>query len=100
MRIAGMDMLDLGRKQAALFESNNVAYCEVLVVSPVPRQIVLQAYRILVRMHKLTPVEDLLQDQKEIAWQMAKDIAKGRLGTKALIELVQALLTIEYFLNF
>lgn len=31
MRVAGMDMMELGHMQAALFESNNVTYCEVLV---------------------------------------------------------------------
>lgn len=99
MRVAGMDMLDLGRKQAAMFESNNVAYCEVLVKFSSPRHILLQIYRLLVRMGKIIPVEDLLQEQKSLAWQTAKDIAKDRLGKKDLIELVQALLTIEYFLN-
>lgn len=100
MRIAGMDMLELGRKQAALFESNNLTYCEVLVQFKSPRHILLHVYRMLVRMQKITPIEEMLQEQKEVAWQTAKEIAKERLGKKDLIELVQALLTIEYFLNF
>lgn len=92
-------MLDLGSKQVDLFLNNNVTYCEILVTCSCPRHILLMAYQHLVRLRKITPIEDMLQDQKEMAWATAKDIAKGRLGQKALIEVVQALLTIEYFLN-
>lgn len=100
MRVATKnDMLDLGQKQAALFTANNLAYCEILVTCECPRHILVSAYRCLVRLGKLAPIEDLLQEQKEVAWQTAKDIAKGRMGQKALVEVVQALLTIEYFLN-
>lgn len=92
-------MMDLGRQQVELFLSNNVTYCEILVTCCCPRHILLMAYQRLVRLRKLTPIEDMLREQKEVAWATAKDIAKGRLGKKDLIEVVQALLTIEYFLN-
>ncbi len=92
-------MLDLGQKQAQLFLANNVAYCEVLVTCACPRHILLSAYSQLVRLQIIAPIEDLRQEEKENAWQTAKDIAQGRLGRKDLIEVVQALLTIEYFLN-
>jgi hypothetical protein len=92
-------MLDLGRKQAQLFLANNVVYCELLVTCDCPREILVMTYHGLVRREKITPIEDMLQEQKETAWQTAKDIANGRLGRKALVEVVQALLVIEYFLN-
>jgi hypothetical protein len=93
------DMLELGRKQAKLFLDNNVAYCEILVVATCPREILRIAYHTLLRQGKLSPIEDLLQQEKETAWATAKDIARGRLGRKALVEVVQALLVIEYFLT-
>lgn len=93
------DMLGLGQLQAQLFVSNNVAYCETLVTCDCPRKILVMTYERLVRQRKIIPIEDMLQDQKQTAWDTAKEIAKGRLGRKALVEVVQALLTIEYFLN-
>lgn len=94
-----LDMMDLGRQQVDLFLSNNVTYCEILVTCSCPRHILLMVYQRLVRLRKLTPIEDMLREQKEMAWATAKDIAKERLVKKELVEVVQALLTIEYFLN-
>lgn len=94
-----IDIMDLGRKQVDLFLSNNVTYCEILVTCSCPRHILLMAYQRLVQLRKITPIEDMLQEQKKIAWETAKDIAKGRLRKIELVEVVQALLTIEYFLS-
>jgi hypothetical protein len=93
------EILHLGRQQAQLFTDNNVAYCEVLVTANCPRTILLMAYYRLVKERKLIAIEELPIQQKETAWQMAKDIAQGRLGRKLLIEVVQSLLALEYFLN-
>ncbi len=98
MTLERNDMLELGRKQAQLFTANNVAYCEALVTCYCPREIMVLTYHRLVRQGKITPIEDMLQEQKETAWQTAKDMAAGRLGKAALIEVVKALLVIEYFL--
>jgi hypothetical protein len=91
--------LQLGRQQAEIFVSNNVAYCEILVTCSCPRTILLYAYNHLVYLQKITPIEELLLDDKQFAWETAKDIAKGRLSRKSLIELVQALVALNYFLN-
>jgi hypothetical protein len=99
MKVGGMGMYELGCKQAALFEIDNITYCEVRVTCYTPRQILLYAYHSLVRQRKIIPIEELLIEDKEIAWRTAKEFAKGRLGKKALIEVAQALLTLEYFLN-
>lgn len=99
MNLVKNDFLDLGRKQAQLFVEDNITYCEILVTGSCPRKILLLAYRRLVSLRKITPIEDMLLEHKESAWQMAKDIAKGRLGRQALIETVQAMMVIEYFLN-
>lgn len=92
-------MLELGREQAQLFLANNLVYCEILVTCSCPRHILLLAYQNLVRQRKLTPIEELLLAHKQTAWETAKEIAKDRMDRKGLIELVQALLTVEYFLN-
>lgn len=94
-----IEFLDLGRKQAELFTSNNLAYCENLVTCSCPREILLLAYFRLVRERKIIPYEDLLQPDKDKARQLTLDIAKGRLNDRQLRELVKSLLAIEYFLN-
>lgn len=93
------DMFELGRKQAGLFLENEVVFCEILVTCYCPRSILLSVYNRLVKTGKLVPIEDMLLDQKQDAWNTAKEIAKGRLGRKALIEVVKALIALEYFLN-
>lgn len=99
MDLSKSDMIKLGQKQAQLFVKDNITYCEILVKGSARREILLSAYGQLVRAGKLSPIEKLQEKQKEDAWEVAKDIAKGRMGVKALIEVVKALLTIEYFLN-
>lgn len=93
------DMMDLARLQVDLLLSNNVAYCEILVTCYCPREILNRAYRILVRMGKITALEDMPYEDQKAAGQLGKDIAKGRLQRKELIEVVKALLAVEYFLN-
>lgn len=99
MLLEKSDILTLGREQALLFSSDNVTYCEVLVTCFCPRDLLLKAYYGLVRREKITPIEDLLQHEKEAAWEFAKEIAKGRLGIRELKDIVRALVAIEYFLN-
>lgn len=99
MQVVKTNMLDLGRKQAQLFTANNVAYCETLVTCYCPRDILLKAYYALGRRGKVTAIEDMLQHEKEKSWEIAKAIAKGRLGIKDLKDVVRALVAIEYFLN-
>lgn len=99
MLLEKSEILDLGRRQALLFQADNLGYCERLITTDYPRQFLSKVYWVLVRREKIIPKEDMLQDQKELSWQTAKEIAKGRLGRKDLVELVHALLAIEYFLN-
>lgn len=93
------NLLELGRKQAQLYEADNVGYCERLVTTDYPRQFLSKVYWILVRRGKIIAKEDMLLEDKEFAWQTAKEIAKGRLKQKGLVEVVHALLAFEYFLN-
>jgi len=93
------DMLILAQKQTQLFTADNIAYSEILVTCYVPRHLLVCAYRCLVRTRRLIAIEQLSQAQKEEAWQTAKDIARGRLSRSNLVEVVQALLALEYFLS-
>ncbi len=99
MIAAKNDMFYLGRKQAQMFLTNNVTYCELLVTCSCPRQILLMAYNRLVRLRKITALEDMLYEDQKMAGETAKDFVKGRLPRKELKEVVKALLVIEYFLN-
>ena len=91
--------LDLARKQADLFLANDEAWCNVLVGQNAVRPIMVMAYNQLVRSRKLPPMEDLAKNEKQKAWDFAKEIAKGQLRRAQLIEIVQALLALEFFLN-
>lgn len=93
------DMLEIGHAQAQMFLSNNTKYCEILVTCSCPRQILLMAYNRLVRLQKLTPLEEMRYEDQKTAGETAKEMANGRLERKALIQMVKALLAIEYFLN-
>ena len=93
------EMLDLARKEAESFKSNSVAYCEVLVTCTAQRNILRMAYNLLVHRKKIVAIEDMALADKTTAYDTAKDIAKGRLGRAGLVELVKALIVIEYFLN-
>lgn len=99
MKVAGMNLLELGQKQVEIFLAHKANYCEILVTCACPRHILVMAYENLVRQFKIAPVEDMLLQDKEFAWGKAKEIAKGRLGKKELVEIVKALVAIEYFLN-
>jgi hypothetical protein len=92
-------MLDLARKEVESFKANNLAYCEVLVTCTTQRNILRMGYNLLVHRKKIVPIEEMTLAAKTTAYETAKDIAKGRLGRPGLIELVKALIVIEYFLN-
>lgn len=93
------DTLELGRKQAELFMTNNVVYCEILVTCSCPRHILVRAYQYLVLTNKIVALEDMLTSDQKAAGEIAKSFVNGRLERKELIEVVKALLAIEYFLN-
>ena len=99
MKTLGGEFYELARHQFNLMMSNKFNYCEILVNCYCPRHFLVMAYQRLVRLRKIGAVEDMYQQDKESAWEMAKDIAKGRLRKDQLIELVKAMLAIEYFLN-
>lgn len=91
--------LELGKKQADLFTSNNIAYMELLVTGDCNRSILNTCYNILIRTKKIKPIEDWEVGDKRNVWETAKETAKDRMDNEGLIELSKALITLEYFLQ-
>jgi hypothetical protein len=71
----GDELFELGRKQVQLFVTKKLSYCEILVTCSCPRQILFLAYETLVRQHKVGAIEDMLLQDKESVWALAKDLA-------------------------
>lgn len=93
-------MLDFGRKQAALFENDNVAYTEALLRLTGSRKAMVWLYDILRNYKYLVPIEDLEKDVKEKMWLTVKDICSGRVEDKdKLVEMCKSFYALEYFLN-
>lgn len=94
-----MTWIELGAKQASMFQGNHLAYCELLVTANSPRRILSYVYGTLCRAGKLTPIENLETDQKNTLWETAKEFSKGRLNEEHGVQLVKSLYCLEYYLN-
>lgn len=93
-------MLDFGRKQAALFEKDNISYTDSLLILSGSRRMMVWLYGILCNYKYLTPIEQLEKEEKEKMWLTVKDICSGRLEDKdKLVEMCKAFYALEYFLN-
>jgi len=92
-------LLELGKKQAELFISNNLVYADCLVKFDSCRSIMNTCYRILVNSNEIVPIEEIKKEDKLNIWDTAKELSKDRLDRNQLIELVKALVTLEYFLQ-
>ncbi len=92
-------ILDLGKKQSEIFISDNIGYVNSIITCKVPRQILLDCYSVLTRSGILKPIEDMPKEEKRNVWETAKEFAKDRLDKDQLIELVKALISLEYFLQ-
>jgi hypothetical protein len=93
-------MLDFGRKQAELFEKDNIAYTEALLRLTGSRKMMVWLYDILKNYKYLVPIEDLEKEAKEKMWLTVKDICNGRLEDKEkAIQMCKAFYALEYFLN-
>lgn len=92
-------LVELGKKQAALFEENNVAYVSCLVKFNSQRNILVWCYTSFVGAKKINPIEDILPSEKKSMWEMANEIANGILDKDGLIELCKAFYTLEYLLR-
>jgi hypothetical protein len=91
-------LVELGKKQAALFNENNVAYVSCLVKFNSQRHILLWCYTSFVGSKKIIPIEELPKSDKESIWEMAKEMGVG-LDKNGIIELCKAFYTLEYLLR-
>ena len=92
-------MIELGRKQTAVFTNNHLAYTNCLCEADSLRNLMHDVYCALVIKGKVTRIEDQEIEDKTALWEQTKDIAAGRLNQSKMVELSRVLVTIEYFLN-
>ncbi len=90
--------LDLARKQAELFQNDNINWMETLITCECTKSIMEIGYNVLVRQKVITPIEDMAQEDKLKLWESAKEFANGRLDQKQLVRVAKSLLTLESLL--
>lgn len=93
-------LLVFARKQAKLFENDNIAYTEALLRLRGCRKMMVWVYCAL-RNYKMAPaIEELDKVDKEHIWEIVKDLCKGEHREKQKMkEMAMALYALEYFLN-
>jgi hypothetical protein len=99
MSLLDLRFEELGKKQSELFHLNNQVFIECLVKFKSVRHTLTYAYKSLIRLKKLSPIESLPLNEKTNLWEMTKEYAANRLEKDEMIELSQALLTLEYYLQ-
>lgn len=91
--------LDLAKKQLFLFELDNVSYMRALVRGEAMREIMRDGYATLVYQKKLTAIENLPIEEKNILWLTAKDFAKDTLPKEKIVDLCKAFYCLEFLIN-
>lgn len=87
-----------GAKQMDVFERDNIAFVNCLVLGEGLRRCMIEVYRAIVRYGIAPRIEELDNFEKEKLWLRANDVAgKGLLNKEQLIELSKALYVIECF---
>jgi len=92
-------MWELGRKLAREFEWDNISFTERLVALGGFRGILVWIYCLLRNYGKLTPLEQLSEEDKASMWNTALDVCKENRTKKKLHEIVMSFYALEYFLN-
>lgn len=93
------EWIQLGCKQADLYEQNPVAYVSVLVKDGALRNIMARVYVSVLKWKLELPMEQLPEVEKRKLWQAATAEAAGRINQEECIKLAKALYTINCFLN-
>lgn len=99
MQNATPDTMSLVYKHMEMFNSDHLTYCELMVKDEGHRWVMLRAYYRMVRLEKITALEDMTMSEKVNVGEMANEIAKGRMDRKGLIELAKNLIVMEYLLK-
>lgn len=92
--------MNFGRKQARLFEQDNISYTEALLRLTGSRKMMVWLYYRLRNYKYITPIEDLSQEEKEQMWQFTKEICVGEHRVKEKMrQMSLSFYALEYFLN-
>jgi hypothetical protein len=93
-------VLRVGRKETAVFESNNIAYTKDLMLCNARRHLMVWIYSHLVSYKLIQPIEKLDEDVKKEMWRFIIEIWDGKeKDKKKMIQTAKVFYTIEYFLN-
>lgn len=106
MKLPNTEFVELGRKQAELFNWNrpgikdpNQTFINLLITGYAFRQIMTLAYKALVGYKEIIPIENLPQEHKDALWESTKELAGGMVGKDKIIAFTQSLYTLEYYLQ-
>jgi len=92
--------MNCGRKETAVFESNNIAYTEELIKCNARKNLMVWIYCLLRNYKKIVAIEDLEQDVKLKMWGFVKEVCAGKTDDiKRMKQIAMVFYTIEYFLN-
>lgn len=90
---------ELARKQADIFQKDNVAWMGVMVTSNCIKSIMCYTYGGLVRDRKIKAIELLPDDEYSNLLVQAEEFSKGQLDQGGVIQVAKTLITLEYLLN-
>ena len=96
------DWIELGKKQATSFINarDNLSHLKTIAVLQGPKKIFLICYCIFWRSKKIIKIEEMTVEEKQKTWEMAKEIADGRLKTiEEMKDLCRCLIALEYILS-
>lgn len=87
----------LAKKQADLFQSNNLAWMNTMVTSWTIQEIMRQAYEFLVRAKMITKLEEM--EDKASIFTTVDEFYKGEPDEKIRTRIAVSLITLEYYLQ-
>jgi hypothetical protein len=90
---------EVGIKQAILFRSDPETYKKCLVSGGSIRGVMTEVYKSLLANNRAKGIESLPEGEKQNLWNMAKELAEGRLSYQETINLAKALYALEILLN-
>jgi hypothetical protein len=88
----------LAENQKELFRKNDSVWFECLVTGLVIRKIMTDAYKFLVKTNRVEAIGMISTEDKNMLWEKAKEIIKGRLGKEKCIEVAKSIYALGYFL--
>lgn len=91
--------IELGYKQAKMCNENSPSYINCLVTGAGIRMIMVTVYNVLIATKKVTQIENLPLDEKNLLWGQTKEFADNNLNLQETIKLSKCLYAIEFLLT-